>query len=190
MNYQRLLRRITIGFVVLLVFLTFFSRTLLDLHVPRVTLAFAAQGIISPQAISSGIVAPADTERVFAPVSGRITQIMERGDTTNANSILFTITSDMDTLVTMLEQAMHELRVNELNIERETSSLNNARQRHTQLMAEPLTLPTAPTLNLWEYDIQLENNAASITAAENDVATSELLYTQGVIPRQDRKSVV
>jgi len=185
MDYKKFLNRVAIGFVGLLVFLTFFSRTLLDLSVPRVSIAFIDRGNIHPQAMSNGIVTPLDTERIFAPASGRITQILQRGDETGRDTVLFTISSDLQTLQNSLEQVQHELRVNALNIEQTISNRAEAQRRLNQLQDQPLDLPNAPTLNLWELDIQLDANAASIESTESDIATLEILYTQGIIPRQD-----
>ena len=199
MDYKKFLYRITVVFVGLLIFLTFFSRTLLDLNVPRVSLAFIERGTINPEAISSGIVTPADTERIFAPANGRITQILQRGDETGFDTVLFTITSDVQSLRNSLEQEEHLLRVNSLNIEQSTSNLADAQRRLSQLQEQPLDLPVAPTLSLWEFDIQLDANTASREAVENtianieidiqaihdDIATLELLYAEGIVPRQD-----
>ena len=185
MNYRTILNRAAIAFVVLLVFLTFFSRTLLDLSVPRVSVAFVDRGSIHPEAISAGIVMPQDTERIFAPASGRITQIMARGDETNRASILFAISNDLQTLQNSLEQELHNLRVNALAIEQTTSNRTEAQRRLNQLQEQPLDLPNAPTLNLFEFDIQLDANTIAIETIESDITTLELLYAQGVIPRQD-----
>jgi len=185
MDYRKFLQRVTIIFVALLVFLTFFSRTLLDLNIPRVSLTFIDRGNIHPEAQSTGIVTPADTERILAPIGGRITQILQMGDETNAQTILFAISSDLQTLKNSLEHEEHLMRVNSLNIDQTTSNRSDAQQRLVQLQNLPLDLPDAPTLNLWEYDIQLDANTASIESTKSDIAILEILYAEGVIPRQD-----
>jgi len=53
------------------------------------------------------------------------------------------------------------------------------------MLAEPATLPIRPTLNLFEFDLQLEGNAADIERVHGDIANLEFLYSQGIIPRQD-----
>lgn len=118
MRYKKVLTWVTVIFAGILLFLTFFSRTLSDMHLPRVTLDFVQQGIVHPEARSAGLVRAADTEQIFAPVGGRITQILQPGDTINTQTVLFTITSDMRTLTDMLERAEHDVRVATLNIER------------------------------------------------------------------------
>jgi hypothetical protein len=45
--YKKMLKRATIAFVCLLVFLTFFANTLADISLPRVVLAFAGAGTIT-----------------------------------------------------------------------------------------------------------------------------------------------
>jgi hypothetical protein len=185
MDYKKLLQKITVGFILLLIFLTFFSRTLLDLNIPRVSVAFVQRGNVHPEAMSTGIVTPADYERVFSPASGRITQILERGDDTNHASVLFTISSDLQMLHNSLAQEEHMLRVNSLSIEQTTSNRAEAVRRLNQLQNQPLDLPLAPVLNLWEFEIQLESNTNAIEAVEEDIATLEILYSEGVIPRQD-----
>jgi len=185
MAYKKFLKRITIIFVCILVFLTFFSRTLLDLSVPRVSLAFVGQGSIRPEARSTGIVSRADTERIFAPASGRITQILQSGDETDSQTVLFTISSDLQSLKDSLQQAEHELQVNALAIEQAIANRSDAQLRLSQLQNQPLDIPPQPTLNLWEFDMQLDTNTANIESIQSDIATLEILYAEGIIPRQD-----
>jgi len=56
---------ITIAFVVVLLMITFLSNTLVNLHVPRVEVDFTQRRIIQSSAVSSGILRPADAERMF-----------------------------------------------------------------------------------------------------------------------------
>jgi len=167
-----------------------------DLYVPRVTLDFVRQGNINPEARSSGTVRAADTEQIFAPVSGRITQIAEPGETVNAQTVLFTITSDMRTLTETLDRAEHERRVVSLSIERTQSEITSEQQQLMQALAAPVTLPTAPELNLLDFDLQLENNERTLNlqldnnTSETERAREEheilvILYEQGVVPRQN-----
>jgi len=171
----------------LLLFLTFFSRSLMDLGVPRVSLAFIERGTIQPVAMSSGLVTPSETERIFAPVSGRITQILQQGDETNAATILLTISSDMQHLLNQLEQAEHDFAVNALATEQALSNLAYAQLRRSQLLAQPLDLPVLnlPTLELFEFDVQLNANAAGIETAEADIEVLTVLLAEGAIPRQN-----
>lgn len=185
MDYKKILNRVTFVFIGVLLILTFFSRTLMDLQIPRVSLAIISPGQINPQAVGSGIVVPANTERIFAPVGGRITQILERGEETDATTILFTITSDKQTLQDNLEQTEHELRLNTIAIEQTNSNREYAQQRLTQIQNQPLDLPNQPTLNLWEFDMQLESNTSSMENALRELATHERLFEQGAIARQD-----
>jgi len=191
MRYKKILTRLTVIFVGIILFLTFFSRTLVDLHVPRVEVAFINAGVIAPEAMSSGIVRPADSERVFSPASGRITQIVEVGDDINANTLLLTITSDLQHLMDMLTLTEHERSVNALNIERTRSEQSAEQQRLNQMIDEPLSTLTAPNLSLWEYDMQLESNDNDVARVNEDLASLEILYEEGIIPRQniiDRES--
>lgn len=187
MDYKKILMRVTIVFAGVVLFLTFFSRTLGDLHIPRVTLDFAEQGIINPEARSTGIVTAADTEQVFAPVSGRITQIALPGEVITAQTVLFTITSDLRSLSEMLENAEHDRRVAALNIERTQSEISSEQAQLAQA--------AAPVLNLFEYDFQLENNDRALIlqlevndnateAAKDELEVLQILYGQGIIPRQ------
>jgi len=186
MTYNRILRIIATSFFILLVVLTFFSRTLLDLQVARVSLAFISRETIRPEARAGGIVRLADYEVIFAPHTGRITQILQLGDETDfTNTLLFTISSDVQALETVLENYEHSLRVNSLNIEQTQTNLGNARTRLANLQALPIEQPTAPTLNLWEFELQLEANTTARQQVEEDIITLEILYAEGVIPRQD-----
>jgi len=202
MVYKKVLQRITIVFLGILIFLTFFSRTLLDLQIPRVSVDFIKQGSINPTAVSSGIVTHADTERIFSHVSGRIIQIMQKGENTDDHWVLFTIISDtqaLKALMDQLEQAGHELQMNALAIEQtgydlqanaisiEQTELNliNAEGRLAFLLEQPLDLPIPPVLDLLEFDIQLNANTASIESAKSELEKLKILYAGGAVPRQD-----
>jgi len=186
MTYSSILKGITGIGIAFLILVTFFSRTLADLHVPRVSLGFIEQGTVRPEAVSNGVVRPADTERIFAPSTGRITQILERGDTLNAHSVLFTISSDIEALQNSLDDAYHSRSNLLISIERTTSDRNNAQRELNLLQNEPLNVMTQrPTLNLMEYDIQLESNTNQAIALQDEIRSLETLYAQGIIPRQD-----
>jgi len=186
MTYSSVLKGITGVGIALLILLTFFSRTLADLQIPRVSLGFIQQGTIRPEAVGNGVVRPADTERIFAPSTGRITQILERGDTLNVHSVLFTISSDVEALQNSLDDTYHSRSNLLISIERTTSDRNNAQRELNLLQNEPLNIMTQrPTLNLMEYDIQLESNSNQINALQEEIRSLEILYAQGVIPRQD-----
>ncbi|MCL1878982.1 MAG: hypothetical protein FWF80_08990 [Defluviitaleaceae bacterium] len=196
MDYKKVLTWITIIFVGVLLFMTFFSRTLADMHVPRITLDFARQGTISPEARSSGIVRAADTEQIFAPVAGRITQIVAIGDDINAQTVLFTISSDLRTLADMLEQTEHNRRLNTLDVRRTQAEIASEHIQLAQAIAAPLALPIEPSQNLFEYDLQIENNERALTlqldvhnrAAENaqdELAVLQTLFAEGIISQQE-----
>jgi len=185
MQYKKVLTRLTVIFIAIVIFLTFFSRTIVDLHVPRVSVAFIGSGVISPEAVSTGIVQPADTERIFAPASGRITQIVEEGDDINADTILLTISIDVQNLMDMLTQAEHERSLNALNIERARSEQAAEQQRLYQMISEPISALIRPTLILWEYDMQLESNTNDVARVQDEILSLEILYEEGIIPRQN-----
>ena len=184
MRYKNILMRLTLAFIGLLLFFTFFSRTLVDLNVPRVSLTFSQQGHIRPEAVSSGIVRPADTERILAPVTGRITYILEEGDTINAQTVLFTITNDLQALQDTLTQLEHDRRMAALNIERAQNEQSAEQQRLNQMLTQPAEAPATPTLRLWEYDMQLEANTNDEQRILDELADLEILYEEGIIPRQ------
>jgi len=185
MSYKSILTKLTVVFVAIVVFLTFFSRTLMDMHVPRVSVAFIQSGIINQEALSHGTVRHADSELIFAPASGRITQIVEVGDALNRQTVLFTISSDIQNLTTMLTQAEHDLSINRLNIERVRSEQTAEQQRLTQMLTEPAPTLTAPILRLWDYDMQLESNTNDVARVNEDLISLEILYEEGIIPRQN-----
>jgi len=118
MKYKKFLMRLTFVFIGVILFLTFFSRTLVDMHVPRVALAFIEPGVIRPEAHSSGIVEPAESTHILAPVSGRITHIMEIGENISNRSVIFTIAGDIEPLEDMLAMTEHEREHMAINIER------------------------------------------------------------------------
>ncbi|MCL2190218.1 MAG: hypothetical protein FWC16_14525 [Defluviitaleaceae bacterium] len=184
MAYERILKIITITFIALLAGLTFFSQTLMDMRAPRVSVAFIQGGIIAPEGTASGTVQPANTERIFAPISGRITDMVRVGDTVNAANILFSISTDMRVLNDNLTAALHDLSVIELNIERVDNERIAATQQLNTIINEPVTAATAPTLHLLEHELQLEANEREMDALRREIQQLEVLYAEGVVPRQ------
>ncbi|MCL2603130.1 MAG: hypothetical protein FWD90_01470 [Defluviitaleaceae bacterium] len=184
MGYKKILNKVTVVFALLLLLLTFFSRTLVEMHLPRVSVAFIQSGNITPEVRSQGLITPIETERIFAPVSGRITQILELGTSTLHGSVLFTITADMRALYDQLDAAHHERRVIDLNIERTQSDLSNAQRQLNTLRADAPGTPAIPTLNLLEFNLQLAANTNDTEAVRESIATLEELYGLGIIPRQ------
>jgi len=158
---------------------TFFSQTLTDLRVARVTLTFRHEGIVVPEALSSAILMPANAKTIFAPADGTIVQLTEQGYRGLSASILFTIHSDVENLQQLLAQAQDQQRLVGLNIERVQNDLALERQR----MAQPAASPVGP--NLLEYELQLAQNYHAIEAAQRELAEQTALYNQGIIPRQD-----
>ena len=179
MQYKKTLNKISITFVLLLMFFTFFSQTLADLRMPRVTLSFAEAGAIMPEAMSSGIVRPASVETIFAPVSGTIVQLVERGAQFWAEDSLFTIYSDLERLHEQISQAQHDQNILALNRERINNERALLQQQINQLMAETPTVPV-----LAEYDLRLAANANRLEIARRELHAQEALYEQGLVPRQ------
>jgi len=156
-----------------------------DLHVPRVEVDFIQQAVVQPEAVSSGIVRPANSERIFAPISGRIIQILEPGAAIDARTVLFTISNDISALYDMLADAEHQRSIVVLNTQRTIADQQYEQQRLQNMLAGTDTPPTPPTLNLWDYDMQLENNLNEAARIQGEMETLEILYEEGIIPRQD-----
>ena len=83
--------------ICLLLLSLFLLNTIIGSNSPQVGVDFARQGVIRQQASKYGTLARVDTERFFAPVSGRIVQIMEEDSRTTVASVLFTIADDNQT---------------------------------------------------------------------------------------------
>jgi len=181
MDYKRTLRNITIAFFCVLAAFTFFSQTLADLRIPRVSLAFTQSRVVGQEAIAVGIVTAANTETIFTPVGGTIVQLEERGEQVSGTTVLFTIRTeerDFQPLQEQINQAHDELRLIALNRERVQASRALEQQRINQLMEDT---PTAPALV--EFDLQLANNAHQIETAQRELEERQALFAQGIIPR-------
>ena len=187
MDYAKFLRRVTIFFVCFLVVLTFFARTLVDINLPRVSTAFISTGVVSPEAISSGVAARSVQTRLFAPASGIVTGLLAVGDVVNVYSeeVLFTITTDLDVLMDRLQANEHERSVNALQIEQASQNRMEAELRLIDLRTQPLVFPNEPVLSLWELESQIEANARSIAVVREDISALQILYDTGAIPRID-----
>ena len=93
MGYKKALRTVSIVFVCLLLVITFFSQTLADLRVPRVTLGFSEERLIQQVALTGGIVTPVNIDTFFAPAWGTIVQLAEQGQVLTGPDLLFTVYS-------------------------------------------------------------------------------------------------
>ena len=187
MNYAKFLKRVTIFFVCFLIVLTFFARTLVDINLPRVSTDFLHSGVVRPEAMSSGLVTRSEQIRVFAPASGILSYVLAVGDTVNAyyEEVLFTITTDLDTLVNRLQANEHDRSVNTLALEQANLNLAEAQERLDDLRMQPLVFPDEPVLNIRELEQQIEANARSIATVREDIYTLRVLYGTGAIPRID-----
>jgi len=163
---------------------TFFSQTLTDLRIPRVTLTFRHEGTVIPEALSSAILLPANNKTVFAPTDGTIVQLAERGYRGHSASVLFTIHSDLESLQQLLTKAQDQQRLVALNIERVQTNLALERQR----MTPPAAVSPAGH-SLVEYDLQLAQNYHAIESAQRELSEQTTLYNQGIIPRQDLTTI-
>ena len=181
--YKKILSFITAIFLILLMFLTFFSRTLADMQLPSVSLAFASSGTIRPEAVSSGILTHENTETIFASFNGRITQILSQGDDIGRTTILFVIESDFSTINEQLVQEDFALRSANLNIDRVRSELSTERTRLDQLLDEPL--PKIDQTVTLAFETRLEANNIEMQRAVDNLAVQESLHEAGIVAKQD-----
>jgi multidrug efflux pump subunit AcrA (membrane-fusion protein) len=115
--------RIGIIFIVLLLFLTFFSNTIYDFNLTNVVVDFPGSGVLTRRADGTGIVGFVETDLYLAQADGRITFYVSEGDMVRAGSPLFTIDADKISL----RQALDDHLLNEervyLRIDRASNSL-------------------------------------------------------------------
>ena len=183
--YEKILTTITAVFLVFLLLFTFFSRTLADLQLVQVELAFIAPGTTNPQAVSSGVVEIRNRVWILAPTDGRISDLVSVGDNVSMTSVLFTITNDVSTLIDRKVSDEYSLILADIRRNRLLSDLALEQGRLNQMLGEAVALPTRPILNLFEYDLQLSNLLADMERVRGEIATLYFLYSEGVIPRQD-----
>jgi len=179
MGYKGILQKICIAFVAALLALTFFSQTLADLRTAQVTTAFREAGVISPVENTSAIIEPANTQTIFAPIGGVITQIVGAGENVGANQPLFTIHGDLRNLQSLLDQARDDVRLVALNTER----VNSERAAVLRQMAQ-LQIDSEPEPALLEYELQLIAVYNRIALAQRDLEAQESLFEQGLVPGQ------
>ena len=177
-DYRKFLIKITVVFAGILMIFTFFSQTLTDLRVPRVTLIFGQDKLVTPEVFSSGTVQPATTVMLFAPVDGTIVYLAERGYQGLAASVAFIIHSDVTVLTEQLAQAREEQRIAALNIERIQNELAFENQQITRIGGS-----APPEPGLAEYDLLLANNYHNIEIAQRELSEQEALYDQGLVTR-------
>jgi hypothetical protein len=95
-------------FLGLLLVLSLFSQTLVNLQTPRVSVGFIASGSTASESMAMGMVTPANTESIRAPVAGIITQVLEPGTDAQNATILFTVAADTRNIHGRLSHALAE----------------------------------------------------------------------------------
>ena len=179
MNYNKKLQKVSIVFIGILLAFTFFSQTLADLRIARVTLDFAQTRTVVPEVHSTGTVFHANTRMLFAPIDGTISFLAPVGYSGLSASVLFTIHSDVQELHERLNQALDDQRIEAINIERVRNDISAEQQQIARLTAG------APIVSgLAEYDLQLAANAHEIEIAREDLETQQALFNQGLVPQQ------
>ena len=188
MTYKKRLQIVCIVFVGILMAFTFFSQTLADLRIARVSLAFSEARTVVPEVHSAGTVVHADTQLILAPVGGTIVHMADEGYRGLSASVFFTIHSDVQDLQDRLLAAQDEQRLVNLNIERVRNDRASELQRITQINAGA---PIGP--GLAEYDLQLVSNSHQMELAQRDLETQQSLFDQGLVPQQtvnDRENAI
>jgi len=116
------LNKISAGVIILiiLILLLFFSRTIYTYNMPVVTGTKPARGTLNNLEISSGIAKWAETENIFAPVSGAVGRVYVRdGDKVEEGQILF----EMDFNIQAADRRLLEIDNNIIKLESDISSL-------------------------------------------------------------------
>ena len=89
-----LIIKLSIALVGLLLVLTFFSNTIHNFNIPGVVVGFGSDGIITNAYRSEGVVAFPDQKNIYAEVTGRISLMVEEGQTVQEGDVLFEIQMD------------------------------------------------------------------------------------------------
>jgi len=178
MDYKKALNRVSLVFVALVLFFTFFSQTLADLRMPLVTLSFARAGSIGSEAFAAGIVEHATVETIFAPVSGTVVHLAERGSRFWADGALFAIYTDFESLREQILRTQHDRNILALNAERVNNERALLQQQIARVVAEAPAVPA-----LVGYELQAVGVTDRLDAARAGLATQETMYAQGLVPR-------
>ena len=167
------LNKKTVGgfFLILLVLLIFFSRTMYSFNLTRVTAVKPSNGRLSKLEITNGLASWAEIERVYAQVSGTAGEILVReGEQVEAGQPLFNLEFDRD-------EAERKLR--EINASRERYKLDiqNILLREEKLSGANGTV--AYELDQTERDIQ---------KARDTLDDAKALFEIGEFSRRDLES--
>ncbi len=108
-RYRRAILRAAVTFLVVLVLLTFFSRTILTLSLPRVSVVQPTSGALMRQLRAGGTVASTERAELYVDSRRKVLEARVRaGDTVRAGAILLVL--DADELAADLAQALAGVR--------------------------------------------------------------------------------
>jgi len=182
-NSKGLAIKLASGFIGVLLFLTFFSNTLISLNLPGVVVSEPTHGGVSATFRGSGKVEFAEVFTLFAEDSGRINFAVRPGDRVSYGSVLFTIETDREYLIDRMEDEQSRLDATLINLARtqgdlefEQSRLRSARANVNQL---PATTIHPPDITRFEYEAR--RLQAAIEQAEDEHQTNIVLFNEGII---------
>lgn len=137
MAFKKVILKISIGFVVFLFILTFFSRTILDMGIPSIALIDSySSGLIQYTTTLNGTVDYSKKKLVYSPVSGNIEILVKNGDRILNGQPLFMVKSDIKTQTEMLGDLKYEKELIELRLDQTINDKVFANKKLAQLKSE------------------------------------------------------
>jgi multidrug efflux pump subunit AcrA (membrane-fusion protein) len=155
---KRLILRLGLIFIGILLFLTFFSRTIYDFNLPSVVVDYPREGAITRSANGRGIVDFAVKDSYYAHVPGKVYLLVAEGEAVVEGGGLYSIVADLQDLQRSLEEYLRNEDALKLRLQKARADRGSA---------------------------QLSVSDAAINAALKDLADAQILYEAGAIARRE-----
>ena len=180
-NPKSLIIKLSAAFLGALLFLTFFSNTVMTLNLPGVVVSWPSDGVVTTTFRSFADVQFAETQTLFAEDAGRISIYVAEGDVVEYNDILFTIQADSHDLLERLEDEQSRLDAALINLTRTRSDLSFEQGRLAQLTPDTPHQATIHAPDTTRFEHEARRLAIEIERAEADYHTNTILHTAGAI---------
>ena len=182
-NQKRFVAKLAAAFFGAVLFLTFFSNTIIALNMPGVVVGEARLFRVTTTHRSFGEAEFATVNTLFAQDGGRISFALRPGDRFGYGDVLFTIEVDRQELLDQLEAEQSRLQATLINIERMLGDL-----AFEELRLESLSLDVPPAVAIHppdttRFEHEARRLAADIERAVEDYLASVMLYEAGGISR-------
>ena len=180
-NRKKIVTKLSVAFFGVVLFLTFFSNTIIALNLPGVVVGEYRLGRVTTTHRSFADIEFATVNTLFAQDGGRISLALRVGDRFNYGDVLFTIEVDREELFDQLEDAKSRLETTLINMERMLGDLAFEESRLSGLSLDVPPVATIHPPDISRFEFEARRLEAEIGQAEEDYRRNLVLFEAGGI---------